>query len=328
MNYFEHFKHAARLFWRTKQLWPLGILAAFFGQGEYGFSPDFSQSFSASDPEALPPFFSDLTEQPWIAAFIENPWPYVIGLLLILLLWGIVAALIGWWAQGAMIHMADQADQEHPTSIRASLSAAGARILPLFLINLLLILPVLLLIGLLATIIIALAISAATSNEPDPMMLVTTLLGALACLLPLIVIAGLLGIVLNLVNLFAARACVLEHTGVMDSLRMGWRMIRGNIGWTLLNWFILLVLSGAFSGIAAIPALFFTLPAGFAIINNDWSGWTMAAIVGLTLYSLVVGIGLGGILSAFNSTVWTVLYRVFQRKAAPMHAPTPSITLQ
>jgi hypothetical protein len=327
MNYVNLLKHAARLFWNTKPLWVLGIVAAFFGQSEYRFS--FNTSFSASDSSELPPGFTEFFEGEFFRSFIENPMPYVLGLFGIGMIWWVIATFFGWIAQGAMISMAAQADQGHAVSIGASVQHAGRFAGRLFLMHLLAALPNLIVSGVLVLVVIfmisSLFNSLINSEVPNPDLILPGMFAFLACFIPLVLIMSLLGIVLQVLNTISARVCVLEQRGVRASFSQGWRLIRKNAGYTALNWFILLILAGAFGTGAGLPTLVFLFPVGQSLLTEGWTSFTTFAMIGLGIYSIVMGLGVGGILTAFNSTMWTVLYTSFQQAAEPSPVAPPAV---
>jgi hypothetical protein len=313
VNYFELLKHAARIFRQTKALWLLGILAAVVGQNEYGFSVNYSQSFprsGATQPDAP---FADILANPSVASFLADPIPYLVGIgVLVLIVW-MITTLIGWFIQGAMIDLAAHSEGEWP-SIRTSLRRSREHIWSLFLIRLVLAIPTIVVVVLAALLIVPLLLSVFRTGTPDPSVLLPRLFGTLACLIPLFLLNGLAGIVLTMLNVLAARACVLEDLTMRASLRRGWFLLRRNLGYTVLNWFLFLIFGAIYSFAAAIPALLLLISAGQAFLNNEWTAFALAAAIGLGVYFVVMSVGVGGILTGFNSTVWTVLFQAFQRK--------------
>jgi len=80
VNYFDQLKHAIRVFRQTKALWLLGIVAALFGQNEYGFSVNYSERVPASSANQPDAPFADLLANPWVASFLANPSRILSGL--------------------------------------------------------------------------------------------------------------------------------------------------------------------------------------------------------------------------------------------------------
>jgi hypothetical protein len=217
--------------------------------------------------------------------------------------------------QGAMIHLAAQADQDRGSSLRTSLRASRQHVGSLFLIHLVLSIPTIVVVVLAVLLIVPLFLSIFRTSTPDFSVLFPRLFGTLACLIPLFLLNGLAGIILRLLNILAARACILEHLTMGASLRRGWFVLRRNVGYTALNWFVFLIFGAIFGFVAAIPALLLLIAAGQAFLHNDWTAWAVAAAIGVGMYFVVMSIGVGGILTGFTSTVWTVLYQTFQRRA-------------
>jgi hypothetical protein len=314
VNYFDQLKHAARLFWHTKALWFLGMLAALFGQNEYGFSVNYSESAPSSSPGSAASPFGDFSANPMLASFLANPLPYLAAIGAIVLLWWIIATLVGWLVQGTMIDLVDQTDQQLAPSVRASFRHSRAQIWPLFLINLIVSLPTLIVVIIAAALFIPLMLTVFRSATPDFSALVPRIVGTLLCLVPLFLLNALAGVALRLLNILAARACLLEGLSARASLRQGWLLLRRNLGYTVLNWFVLLIVGAGFSFVAAIPALLLLVPAARAFLHNEWTTFAYGAAIGVTVYFIVMSLGVGGILTGFNSTVWTVLYQGFQRR--------------
>jgi hypothetical protein len=314
VNYFELLKRAARIFWHTRALWLLGILAALFGQNEYGFSVNYSQRVPASGSAQLDAPFADFLANPWVASFLANPIPYLVAIGALALIVWMITTLIGWLMQGAMIDLTARADQGDAPSLRASLGRSRKHIGRLFLIRLVLAIPTMIVVILAALLIVPLFLAVFRTGTPDPSAIFPRLFGTLACLIPLFLLNGLAGIVLTMLNVLAARACVLEDLTMRASLRRGWFLLRRNLGYTVLNWFVFLIIGAIFSFTAALPALLLLISAGQAFLNNEWTAWALAAAIGLGVYFVVMSIGVGGVLTGFNSTVWTVLFQAFQRK--------------
>lgn len=308
MNYVEMFKETGRIWWRTRAMWALGMLAALFGQGEYGFSGNYSQSGGPAAPSD-PGDFQNPFESGPLADFIANPWPWVAGILVVALIWAIVNLLLGWLAQGAMISMVDTLDRGGEASIGASLGAAGRRLPSLILIAIVLGLPTLLLIGIALALFAPLFWQIANGGDFESSAPFAQIMLVLACAFPLIFIAAAAGAILSLVNIVAARSCVVEGLGVLASIRRAWRIIRRNLADALINWVALGACAAAYSLLASLPALVLLVLVGPAVLAGDWAA-AAAGGVGLLGYALVVSVLIGGALTSFNSAMWTRVYRV------------------
>lgn len=324
MSYPDLFQRAALLWWRTRLLWPLGILAALMGAGDYQTGNfNVSSNIPAGDDgvAGLPP---ELIEQwaasPLVRSLVENPLPILLGLGLIALLWLLISTLLGQLAHGAMIRVADVADQGYRASFGDGMRVAAARLLPLFLLSLLVALPILVLVVAISAVVFVfvtqLAVAGMAGSLDSPGGVFAAIGGLLLCLVPLILLMVLLGLVLGFFARIAQRACVIEGRGPLDSLRRAWALVRRNFGIALLNWVALLMLTSIFGLLATLPALALAIPAFFSFMRSGAIPW--AALIGLLLYSFAVTVLIGGVLTSFNSALWTVLYRAFAAREGAM----------
>lgn len=315
-NFVDLLKRSFALWWRVKLLWPLGMLAALVGYGDATVGGNFnvSQQFSADSEADLPPWARDLAESPLVQAFIANPWPYIIGVIGFVLVWALVAALVGALAHGALIRVADVADQGYAASLGDGLRVGAARVAPLFLINLILALPVLVVVlGIAAvvgfSVVRLIASSEGGAGPSNPGALIASLLGLFFCVFGVIVLLWVVGLVLGVWARLAQRACVIEARGPIASLGRGWRLIVRNLGLTLLTWLLQGVLGGIVGFLLAIPAVALAFPLLLSVAQGG--ALPVGLIVALVLYAIVASVTVGGLLTAFNSTMWTVVYRAF-----------------
>lgn len=334
MGYPDLFKRAALLWWRTRLLWPLGILAAFMGAGDYA-TGNFNASSNFSVPAdgdfagETPAWIAALAESELIQAIAANPVPFALGLGLILLLWTIIATLLGQLAHGAMIRVADVADQGYRPSLGDGMRVAAARLLPLFLLSLLVALPVLVILaGVIAAMIVVisqlvLAIGSEAFDTPGGG--IAALGGLLLCIIPLVLIMSLAGLVLGFFARLAQRACVIEGRGPIASLVRAWQLVRRSFGLALLNWVAVLVLTSLFGVIVTLPAIAVALPVFFSAAQSGTLPWGL--LVGLLVYGFLVTVPLGGVLTSFNSALWTVVYRALvEREQAAAASFTPAVS--
>lgn len=322
-NFIDLLKRAFRLWWRVKILWPLGMLAALVGYGDSVVSGNLNVSQPVSgDPGAeVPGWVTDLAESDLVQSFISNPWPYIIGLIAAILVWALVAALIGALAHGALIRVADVADQGYAASLGDGLRVGAARMTPIFLLNLILALPVIIVVAIVAAAVAFGVAGAIGSLGPEgaldsPGPIIASVLGLIFCSLGVFLLLALVGALLGVWSRLAQRACVIEVLGPLDSLGRSWRLITRNLGLTLLTWLFQALLSGVLGFLLALPAVALAFPIVFSAGGGGglWAG----LIVALIVYAILAGVLVGGMLTAFNSAMWTLLYRAFlAREAAP-----------
>ncbi|MFC1975827.1 hypothetical protein ACFLXQ_05475 [Chloroflexota bacterium] len=317
MDYGKVITESFNIFLKHRSLWVFGIMAAIFGQSDYSFSVNYQESvsFSPGDVPSLEDFPFPF-QNTVFTNFLENPIPYIAVAISISLVWWVISNIFGWLAQGAMIGMVDEADRIGSTSLGSGWRTGVNRLFPLFVITLLLALPAL--IAVIPAVIWGLQVLSQfleffTNPNPEQSFesIFPLLMSGLACLVPLICLGGLMGWVLGLLNQIAARSCVLESLGVIDSIKRGWRVMMSNLGYTLLTWLILVVTGMIFGFVAAMPALVLWIPTARAMMHGNWSATSTVIALIMGVYFIIAVVGIGGMLTSFNSTLWTKSYKAF-----------------
>ena len=309
------------VFWKNKVIWVFGIVAAFAGGSDYNVSFNFNVSRPVQPGEAvLPPQLRDFLTSPALPVII-------LVFVVVLLLIGLIFFLVNRLAHGAMIGMADEADRTGSTNLGSGWRIGRGKTLKLFLIGILLNLPVLILIIPAVAIFIAsflpLILAAQGGSGPArPEALVSGMMGAFGCFCSTICVAVILGLILRLLDRFAIRACVLEDLGVIASIKRGWRVATGSLGYTVLLWFAFGIIGLVVGAVLVIPMAALALPVMLSFMESGRFGaQQIVLLLAMLAYGLIAGVVVGGILTSFNATVWTLAYRVFADK---LTAKTPA----
>jgi hypothetical protein len=130
---------------------------------------------------------------------------------------------------------------------------------------------------------------------------------------------------LNLLKHFFWRACAIEDLGVIESIRRGFWVARGNLKDVVLMWLIMLGISIGWS-IVMIPifvlagllallfgGVAFFLFAGLGnLLASGATPWIIAGVLAFPLFLLtfMVPVGfVGGLRVTFVSSTWTLTYR-------------------
>jgi len=235
----------------------------------------------------------------------NQDWPWIVGILAVLVLVAIVLFILGCIATGGIIHAAVEHDLDREyrlgTAWRAGY-ATGWRIAGLRLLTFVLaILP-----GLLISALVLAAVAGAANSAPAA----AVGLGLMAALAFLVSIA--FWFALGLAYQLAQRFVVLEAGHVAESLSNGFRVIRWHLKEVAIGWLILLALSiGA--GIAlAVLAVVVAIPA----IAVGFAGWAIGGTAGAIVAGSFGAVFVLGILvpaaaaySAYSSVYWTLLFR-------------------
>jgi hypothetical protein len=199
----------------------------------------------------------------------------------------------------------------------------------LFLINLVISLPVILLVVLGLGIGVGVYFLIVADN---PLFSVPGVIAMIGLVFLLIFLGVVLGVLLQLLRDFFWRACALEQVGVGEALRRGWSMARRNWKSVGLMWLVMIAVRIGWS-IALVIAFVLSLPlllvtgiVGLVVgglpallvggLSSLFLGgplpWMIGAIIGLPLFLVVAFapiIYFRGLELVYNSTVWTLTYR-------------------
>jgi hypothetical protein len=96
--------------------------------------------------------------------------------------------------------------------------------------------------------------------------------------------------------------------------------MRRNMGLTAITWFFQAILGGVVGLILAIPAALMAVPIMLTSIQSG--NIPTGLLIGLFLYAILANTLVGGLLTAFNSALWTMVFRTFVlREQSPAPAP-------
>jgi hypothetical protein len=364
-------KRAWHILWNYRALWAFGLILALTaagssaGSGNNGarFSGDGNnnQSYQAPMPEnwreeigkafaefgkavervlqeglpALGITRGELTALIWIGA----------AFLLIMLIVGIVMAIARYVSETAVIRMVDEYEAtDTKMTIRQGFRIGWSRTSwRLFLINLIVNLPAILLIGLLLVVGFVIYQMIVGGNETVAVAGIVSLIGVVFLAIFVVVI---LSIILRLFRQFFWRVCALEDASVGEALRRGFAMVRENWKNVGLMWLIMIGLGivwipvSAIAAIITIPVVIITaaiaaivsaipgllLVGLFSLFLNGYLPWIAGGIFIMPLFFTLAFLP-WGLLTAwqqiYTSTVWTLTYR--ELKALPIQEPVAEI---
>ena len=352
-------QRAWHILWNYRTLWIFGLILALAAGGSFNgggnnsvqwredsqsyqgpsfgsvqeaidfFNRELNRLFSVGIPEA------NITGQA-LTAFLWTVGAFLLFMFLV----GIVVTVAYYVSVHAVIRMVDEYET---TGAKMSVSQ-GFRIgwsrtaWQLFLINLIVNLPAILLVLILLITGISIFLAAINGNGNLTAVSIVPMIG-LGVLAIFVVIV--LSIVLGLLRNFFWRICVLEGAGVRESLRRGFAMVRENWKSVGLMWLVMIGLGIAWI-VISILAIIITIPLVlltsliaamvvaipvlllFAVFSTFLTGplpWIAAGLFMLPLFFLIAfspWLLLGSWQSVFTSTVWTLTYR--EIKALPAAA--------
>jgi hypothetical protein len=357
-------KRAWKILWSYKALWVFGLILALTTSGSSlrfsgnhssssgggssssssGGDVSPSQSLSEGIQEMkdfwnkdLPEMFTSQIPQDEVRALVV----FGIIFLVLVLLTAVVMTFARYIAETAVIRMVDEHEATgNKPGIRQGFRFGWSRTSwRMFLINLLVNLPIFLLVLLMLVVGVAMFL---LITQNSPVLTITSVVIGIGFFFLSIFVLIILGVAVRLLVEFFWRACALEQVGVREAIRMGWNMVRKNLGSVALMWLVMFgvgllwVIFMLIAFFILLPILALTIVAGvivgalpgllFAGISSlflsGYLPWIVGALAGLPLFALVAFsplLFLGGLERVFSSTVWTLVYR--ELKALPVIAP-------
>ncbi len=332
-------KRAWHILWNYRVLWLFGLILALTagggsggggGNSGYRFSGGNGNQTGGNIDRWFQDFFRPLNQMPEKQLINTLIWIGV-GLLCFFLVIGIIFAIARYVSETAVIRMVDEYEaSDVKVGFRQGWGYGWSRTSwRLFLINLLVNLPAILLMLIFLSLGVGMYFLVSGGSE---FAKVTGIVGGIGLFFLLLFVVILLEVVLNLLREFFWRVCALENMGVMESLRGGFELVKRNWKSVGLMWLVMLGI-GLASVIATILLLFLLIPlyivmaipavivAGIPALivfglTNLFLSTPLAAIValviGLPLFFLITFSPLmviGAWLQIFKSSVWTLTYR-------------------
>lgn len=303
MDYMDMLKRGWAVSWNNKYLWILGFLAALGGGNSLASYSANSGSTNMTDPAALG------TLAAGIAA------ASCIGLILGIVLW-----LVSLAARGGLIESVARMELNQPAggfgpAFRQGWSKVGGlAILTIVLFGVVIVIGVVLLF---VFILSGGAMAALFSGGDDSSALFAGL-GILGlCLLGLLCLLIPLFIVLNFIYGYAMRGVVLRDMGAMDAIRHGWRVLRDNLGVTLMLAvaFLLFTIIAWVIGAAILLALGLGLAIPINLLSNTNATFLqgLLGVIGVLGAAIVTAV-ISMVVVTWQSSTFTIAYLNFTGK--------------
>jgi hypothetical protein len=355
-------RRAWYILWGYRALWVFGLILALATAGSSGGGNNSVQYQSDGNsrpaaPQSMQEFFRDFNHEMEklfhdgipeidISGEVLTAFLWIIGIfIMIMLIVGIVVAIARYVSETAVIRMVDEYESTGAKmTVRQGFRIGWSRTSwRLFLINLIVNLPAILLALLLLATGVVIYLTVVNGNETFAAASIVTMIGLVFLAIFAVVI---LSIVLHLLRQFFWRVCVLEDVGVAESLRLGFAMVRDNWKNVGLMWLVMIGLGIAWI-VVSIIAIILTIPV---VIVTSIIGAIVVAIPALLLvgvFSLFLGgplpwiagglfvlplffviafspwLLLGSWQTVYTSTVWTLTYR--EIKALPALTPETAV---
>jgi hypothetical protein len=348
MNHIQILKRSWNILWSYRALWVFGIILAFTmgnyqsnATRNYNFGSKGNRPFRITPPPEMQQEFDRFGH--WIATLTHvsvNTWIAIaISLLCLILILIVISRIANYVSRVALIRMvASYEDTGEKANWKQGLRFGWSRAAwRLFLIDLSIFLPIALAFLL---VIACMALHFLAASDPINNPPVPAIVAGVGITFIMIFAALILFIALSIIMNFIQRACVLEETGVFDSIRRGWELVKTNFIDVLLMWLIIIGIRIAYL-VAMIPVVLLLL--GIGALFGGGLGWLIytllaggstisaivtSVIVGLSLFMLIFVpplLFLGGLRETFVSTDWTLTYRAISSPPQPELDTPPQI---
>lgn len=354
-------KRAWHILWNYRALWVFGLILALAGAGSSSGNGNQAQYTMDSSNFQYDPFVPGELQKGLneIGEAFERLFTYglpaagisqgditaiivsIAVFILLMLLLAIGMAFARYTSETAVIRMVDEYEATGTKStVRQGFRIGWSRTSwRLFLINLIVHIPAILLLVVLAIVGFIIYTMMESNNAPFATAGIVTMIGIVF----LVIFATILvSIALRLLRHFFWRVCALEEVGVGESLRRGFQFVRENwkdvgvmwlvmiglgIAWLLVS-FIAVILTLPLVVITGIIALVVVSVPGlllvglFSLFMSGYLPWIFAALFVLPLFFTIAfspWVALGALEKVYTSTVWTLTYR--EIKALPTLMP-------
>ncbi len=357
-------KRAWYILWSYRALWVFGLILALATAGSSGGSGNNGTQYQFNShnnqtqlPQDMQRGWEEFTRE-MQRLFREGPhdigipraeltaliW-VVVAFFLVMTVLGIIVAVARYVSETAVIRMVDEYESTNTKrSIREGFRIGWSRTSwRLFLINLVVNLPAILLMLVLLLTGIGIFVAVVKGNLTFNPFSAIALIGLAFLFIFVVVIAS---IALNLLRQFVWRVSALEDLGVQESFSRGWDMVRENWKNVGLMWLVMiglgivwvmasiiliiitlpvvLVTAAIAFVISAVPAL--VMVGLFHLFLGNVLAWVLGIVFVLPLFFTIAfspWLLLGSWQTVFTSTVWTLTYR--EIKALPAIVVEPKV---
>jgi hypothetical protein len=319
MKYFDVLQRALEITWKRRALWLFGFLLALFGGGGGGRSNFNINLPSGGDRGGLPgrgemPTMPEIPPQTIILI--------VVAVVLLVLLIVIVTFLLQTYFRTIIIRMVDEIEEGGSPGVRRGFRLGWSRrTLRLLLIYLLA--GILLLVVTLVLLFFGFSPLALLLLDNVTFRVLGVVSTCSLCL-PVFLTLTVLGVFVNTLLEVVARRCVLEGSGVGESVKEGFALARRQVSHVAVVWLIMLgvgIAWGIVGALLGLIALLVLLPVvGVALATYAATQslvWTLVvggvlALVALIIISIPL-LFVSGLYLVFQSAVWTITYREIKK---------------
>lgn len=331
MKYSELLKRALDITWRHRALWLFGFLLALFGGGGGGGGGSFrtqTPNGRSGGGGIRPPSGGELPPMPLIPT--ETIIIIVVAVILAVLLLVLISFLLRVYFQTIIIRMVNEIEEEGNPGVKRGFRLGWSRrTLRLTAINFV--------VGLVSLIVVLVLLLFGFSplallllDETKFLAPAIILTGGLC--LPVFITITVWGIFVRVLVQLISRQCVLEGSGIVESVKLAFALARRRVSQVAVVW---LIMVGVGLGWGIVSALLSMLVLA-ALIPVAAVAFGIYAATKATATALIVGVALAilaiivlsipilfvtGLYLVFHSAVWTLAYREMKRSDGTAAVP-------
>jgi hypothetical protein len=300
MDYFKTVKESFYIWWKNKYLWILGIIAVIFGGNTSSSSNMFQNNFKQTD------------------VFKDSPeiGPIIILIAVALACIGLIVMVIGIYlksrSDASLISSIPLIEKKTSLGFRKAWALSTGKWIKLFLLNLFISVPILVLIFLALGIILVVYLTS-SQMEPDVLLLTIGFVGV-----PLICLIAIYSLITRVIYTFASRISILKDVSTWESIKKGWTFLNKNFSNILVFWLIDLVIGVVTGPVVAIASLAIFTPVIILVFSlfivNIWFGILVGAVLAIVIGALLSL--LSGPIYTFSEIYWTKVYLTLNKENA------------
>ncbi|MDP2181332.1 MAG: hypothetical protein Q8K99_02020 [Actinomycetota bacterium] len=300
-------KRAWNITWRYKVLWIFGLLAGGAGRGGGNFNYNFGRGdLGQQQIDNLADFGSR----------IESALPVIIAVAVFLFIVGIGFWILSIAAQGGLVHLVSEAEESREVRAGLGWTAGFARWGRVFLLQLVLFLPILLILVIMSFVVfVPIILPIISGNEPSGASFLGACGGVIFGVLLLVVIGFIVSIVYNL----ALRYSVIDDVPAFAAIGQGWNDLKARFKDIFLMYLIVVAVGFAYGVVVGVVGVVFGITIGLAAAGGAYA---VAGIVSFALFLLLLVPG--AVYSTYVSSVWTLFFRELTGRGVPALQVAPA----
>ncbi len=322
---------------KYRALWLFGVLLALFGgsgSGSFNF-PSSGGSGGRGAGRGDFPTMPTLSSETWQLITI-----LIAAVVCFALVWLVLSIILRFVSRAALIGLVQELEAHEKTpTVRRGFSIGAEHFWRLLGIALAINIPLMLfsfaviLLAALPLILALMPLISAGRTAPSELIAVAVAgsIGSIALICCAALVLIVIGFVIHPFYEFIVRTCVVKKSGVMDSIREGYRIVRANLG-NVAVLYILAIGIGIGFGLLMIPIvlILIAIPAGVAILiywlANSIAGAIVAGAV-LGIPALLLLLFISGLYQTFQSAYWTEGYLAATATPSPTTTIVPTTTV-